>query len=113
MPRDFNRPSPRPSPWKGEGDCREMKRLPSGSLEVDEAALDVDGLQRHRHRIADVQAVESTDQPALDGRPPDPYPGALGRGAGDERVEGLADPMLQDQRGRRLPDLALHLGRRV
>src|SRR5258708_25025557 len=93
-------PSPAPCKARAPG---------SGALEVDEAALDVGALQRHLHSIADVEAVGAAHEAALDGRPRDPHPRALVRGAGDERVETLAEAVLEQQRRRRLPHLALDL----
>ena len=37
------------------------------TCEIDEAALDVGAQELHLHAIADVETLESTDDPALDG----------------------------------------------
>src|SRR4029453_2840536 len=85
----------------------------SAALEVDEAALDVDGLQGYGHAVADVEPLAAAHQTTLDCGADDAHPGTLARGAGDEPVEPVADPVLQQERRRGLSHLALDLGGRV
>src|SRR5215831_162152 len=58
------------------------------------------------HEI-DGGALEAVHQFAFHRRMEGPYPGPLLRGSGDDGVEALADPLLEQQRGGGLADLAL------
>jgi hypothetical protein len=79
----------------------------SGALEVDVPLLVVQCDQPHRERIADVGAFQAAHQPAFQHRAGDAHEGALGRGAGDDGIEGLADAPAQQGRAGGLEHLAL------
>ena len=81
--------------------------------EVDETALDIDVDELDLHVIADVEALEASHQPPLDGGPHDADPRAFRGRSGHERFEPLADSRHEQQRGGGLPDLPLDLRRVV
>src|SRR4051812_33319184 len=66
--------------------------------EIDEAALDLDPGQTDADAVADVEPGLAAHHLALDTRREQAHPGALGRGAGDDGVEALADARAQQQR---------------
>src|SRR5207247_7031286 len=86
---------------------------PTSTLKVYEAAHHDSGRQRNLHAIADVEALEAAHQTSLHRRPRDPHPRALVGGAGDERVEALADAALEQEGRGRLSHLTLDLRRIV
>ena len=81
--------------------------------EVDEAALRIGVDQLHPHPVSDVEPFPASLHAPFHVRIQDPHPRALVGGAGDERVEALADTALEQQRGGRLSHLTLDLGRIV
>src|SRR3954471_10260498 len=84
-----------------------------GAHKVDEAVLDVHAGELDANVVADVESALAAHHPAFDRRRADAYVSALRRRAGDDPVELLADSRGDDERGRRLAHLALHLVRRV
>ena len=81
--------------------------------EVDEAALRVRVHELHAHPVADVEPLLTTLDATLDRRVEDADPRALGRRAGHDAVELLADAARQETRGRSLPHHPLDLLRAV
>src|SRR6266446_7388584 len=81
--------------------------------EVDEASLDVGGDELDLHVITDVEPLDASHQPPLDRWLEDADPRALLGRARHQRVESLADPRGQEQRGGGLPHLPLDLRRVV
>jgi hypothetical protein len=81
--------------------------------EVDEAPLRVGVDQLQAHPVPDVESRRSLLDAALDGRIEDARPGSLGRGAGDDPVELLADVLAQQAGGRRLAHQTFDLLRAI
>ena len=67
----------------------------------------------HADAVADIEALESADDPAFGRRPGNAHPGSLVRRAGHDGIEPRADPRGEEQRGRGLRDLPFHLCRIV
>ena len=76
---------------------------------IDESERRVGAHQLDPYRVADVEAFEAADDATFDGRMRNAHPGAFRRCAGYDGVELRADSVLEQQRLRRLLDLALDL----
>src|SRR5688500_16284993 len=86
--------------------ARARRALPD-AREVDKASLDVRAQQLDARPLADVQARLPPDHPALDRGAANPHPRALVGCAGDNRIELLAGPALEQHRGGGLADLQI------
>ena len=96
----------RRSGWKGD-DAR------SDTGEVDEPTGGIGCDELHPRVVADVETLLAADEPALGGRVARAYERALGRDAGDHRVERLADATGEEGRRGHLSHGALELARAI
>src|SRR5262245_56682091 len=83
--------------------------LRHGASEVDESALRVGMDESYPYPVADIETRGALFHAAFDRGVEDAHPGTLGGGAGDDAVELLAEPSIENARCRGLAQQTLDL----